>query len=443
MDSAATVEVERDGRGPRRGSRRVLLATAAAWVVTRTLLVWLLLGRQSWVTGDVAYFAGSLSAVPEVGLAETLVEYPLPGVAVVAFPWLLVSALGVPDAYAEAVLVLSMLADLAFTVLLGVFAGRRRGPALTVWVLAVPLLGATAYARFDLVPGVLAGAALLLLVLRPRLAAGAVALATAFKLWPALVLPALAAPWATRRRVVTVVGLLGGALALAGVAVAGWGRLLSPLTWHDQRGLQIESVAATPAMLAWALSPGPYDIVYVHNAFEIVGPGTEALLGVSRVASMLAVAGLAWLWFLAFRRGRHLSPDAVAWLALAAVAAFMVTSKVLSPQYLLWLLPLAAAATATSDSRARRVWTITLLAATATTQLVFPVLYDHLLTHDDRSWAAAVALLVRNVLLVWLLARAAQLAVRGVSEAGRSSASRRVLRDTRPASSGGSPTTPR
>jgi len=426
----------------------------AGWVATRALVLWLFLDRHSWVTGDVEYFAQSLTAVPETGLARTLIEYPLPGVVVVAFPWLLVEAFGMPEAYAEAVLVLSMLADAAFMVLLGCFAGRGRRAALTVWVLAVPLLGATAYARFDLVPGLLAGTGLLVLAAHPRSAAAAAALATGFKLWPALVLPALAAPRATRGRVVAVVGVVGGALAGLSLVLAGWARLVSPLGWQAERGLQVESVAATLPMVGWALSPAPYEVRYgEHNAYEIVGPGAEGMLLASEVLSVLIVPGLLWLWFLAFRRGRDLGTETVAWLALTAVSAFTVTSKVLSPQYLLWLLPLAAAAVALGHSRSLRVWTAVLLAATAATQLVFPELYGHLLVHDGMTGWTVLALVVRNLMLVWLLVAAAVHTVRGlavdgragagVSGEGRSSASPRDPRGTSDAACGDGPTTPR
>lgn len=445
---------------------RLLLMAAVSWVATRALVLWLFLDRHSWVTGDVDYFAQSLTALPETGLERTLVEYPLPGVVVVAFPWLVVQALGAPEAYAEAVLVLSVLADAAFTVLLGLFASRGRRAAVTVWVLAVPLLGATAYARFDLVPGLLAGTGLLLLAVHPRCAATAAALATGFKLWPALVLPALAAPRSTRRRFVAVVGVVGGALAGLSLALAGWDRLVSPLDWQAERGLQVEAVAATLPMVGWALSPAPYEVRYGEfNAYEITGPGVEGMLLASEVLSLLVVPAMVWLWFLAFRRGREVDPETVAWLALTAVSAFMVTSKVLSPQYLLWLLPLAAAGVALGGSAALRVWVAVLLAATAATQLVFPELYGHLLVHDGLTGWAVLALVVRNLLMVWLLASAATHAVRGlavagrvvgvvglggvvetgaeVSGEGRSSASPRVPRGTPDGACGGGPTTPR
>ncbi len=179
------------------------LGTTSAWLLTRILVLWLLVGRESWVTGDVAYFAQSLAAVPDAGLGRTLVEYPLPGVVLVALPWLLAEWSGLPGAYAALVAVFALAADAAFTVLLYRCAGASRRAALAVWLLAVPLLGATTYARFDLVPGILAGVGLLLLARRPRVAAASAAVATALKLWPVLVLPALAARPAVRRPVLS------------------------------------------------------------------------------------------------------------------------------------------------------------------------------------------------------------------------------------------------
>jgi hypothetical protein len=418
-----------------------------AWLASRGLVVWLLLGRHAWVTGDVGYFATSLAAVPQVGLAATLVEYPLPGVVVVAAPWLLAGWLGAPDAYAETVLAFSLAADAAFALLLGRQRGPGRRAALGVWLLAVPLLGATVYARFDLVPGLLAATGLLLLPSRPRLAAAAAGLATGLKLWPALLLPALAAPTRRRRGVVTVVAAVGVLLAGTTVAVAGWGRLLSPLTWQAERGLQIESVPATAAMVAWAASSGASHRVGYgeHNAFEVTGPGVPQLLLASEVLSLLLVPALVWLWSLAWRRGALLQVDAVVWLGLASVAAFMATSKVLSPQYLLWLLPSAAAGLpiATTTSAALRTWSAVLLVTAGATQLVFPERYADLVQPTPGSGAVVLVLVVRNVLLVWLVWRAATVALRELSAASTRSASHRGRRREDGAASGGAPTTPK
>jgi len=313
-----------------------------------------------------------------------------------------------------------------------------------VWLLAVPCLGATTYARFDLVPALLAGVALVLLSSRPRVAAAAAALATGFKLWPALVLPALAAPRGSRRGVVLTVAAVGTVLVAAAVLVGGWARVISPLTWQADRGLQIESVAATPAIVGWALAPAGFDITFSeYNAFEITGDGTGGLARLSGVLSVLGAAGLVALWLRAWRRAEALAPGTVCWLALCAVSVFVVTGKVLSPQYLLWLLPMAAAAVLVADDRSLRRWAALLLVTTAATQLVFPELYGHLTAPGERTGVAVSALVLRNVLLLWLAAWATARAVRGVSEAGSSSATRRVRTGGTHAASGGAPTTRR
>lgn len=384
--------------------------TTLGWLVTRSLVLVLFFGPHAWVRGDIDYFALSLDRLGHVGIGHTLVEYPLPGVALLLFPWVVTHLLlAHPGWYAEAVLTLALATDAAFLVLLHHFGRERRTAALWVWLLAVPALGATTFARFDLVPGVLVGVTVILLVSHPRLAAAAAAMATGAKLWPAVVLPGLAARARTRRQVVLVVGAVGVLLAGVSVTVAGWARLLSPLTWQADRGLQIESVLATPAMIGWRLAPDRFTVAYTaHNAFEVSGPGVHTLLAVSDACTALLAVGLLMLWWRAWRQGEKLTGDTVAWLCLASVSGFMVSSKVLSPQYLLWLLPAAAAALAVARPGPTRLirWVVVLLVATGLTQLVFPVMYGGLLQPQPDSTRALLVLAMRNLALVWLTAQA-------------------------------------
>ena len=89
---------------------------SSVWLLSRAGLVLLLLGPHSWVGGDVSYFDASLASAGDDGLAGTLVEYPLPAVGVVALPWLLAEASGLP--YAVLLLLAAAATDLAFLVLL-------------------------------------------------------------------------------------------------------------------------------------------------------------------------------------------------------------------------------------------------------------------------------------------------------------------------------------
>ena len=61
------------------------------------------------------------------------------------------------------------------------------GEAVTFWLWFVPLIGPTAYFRFDLVPAVLAGGAVLALMRRPALCGVLTAIGAALKLWPAII----------------------------------------------------------------------------------------------------------------------------------------------------------------------------------------------------------------------------------------------------------------
>jgi hypothetical protein len=381
-----------------------------AWVASRALLVWLLLGPQEWVTGDVSYFDQSLADLRRVGVGGTLVEYPVPALAVLAVPWLLAraasSVLGVSDAYGVLLMSAAALTDLAFTVLLATRRGSRLG--LLVWLLAVPLLGVTAYARFDLLPGVLCGAAVLALPGRPRAAAAAVAVATGIKLWPALVVVPLLVVVRPRRPAASVLVGTGLAMALVSVALGGWGRLFSPLTYQADRGLQIESVLATPAMLGWLADPARWTVAYASSrAYEVTGPGVATLLSLSSLLTVAYVVALAVAWWRLWVLRDRVRGATVLWVALAAVTGFVVVGKVLSPQYLLWLAPLAAAGLTVENHRRLRWWTAGLLVAMGLTQVVFPANYGQITLLGDRAWLPVAALALRNALLVVLLGTAA------------------------------------
>ena len=393
-------------------------AILLAWVGTRLLTLVLLFAYEGshGVIGDVNYFGDSLASLHDVGLAHTLVEYPLPAVGLVGLPWLLAVALGSTGLYPLLVIIGALAVDGAFTVMLASRREPGRNDGVLFWLVAAPLLGGLTLARFDLVAGVLVAAALLVVAQRPRVASVAIALATALKLWPVLLLPSLVAAVRRRRDALVPFLVVGVVVAGACLLLAGWDRLVSPLVYQSDRGLQIESLSASPAMVGWLVDSRRWDVRYSHfKAFEVSGPAVPALIALSTVLSVLLLAGLVLLWWRALRRATPVTPEGLLWLCLASVCAYLFTSKVFSPQYLLWLLPIAAAGLTIAPGRVVRRWSVGLLAAAALSHLIYPVFYRGLVEHGWQSPVAVALLVVRNLLVVGLLVVAGRQAWRATS----------------------------
>lgn len=140
-------------------------------------------------------------------------------------------------------------------------------------------------------------------------------------------------------------------------------------------------------------------------------------LGIAQAASVVGAVGclalLAW-WFWTGAR-----PGAIAWLALALVGTFVVTSRALSPQYLVWLaapaavlLGMALRGGPDAPPATPALFTFSLvLVLCALTTAVYPVYYDALLARGPLTDRALMLLTGRNVGLVVLVAWSAACAL--------------------------------
>ncbi len=328
-------------------------------------------------------------------------------------------------------MVVMLLLDAAFTYLIWRADGRHHGAGVDFWLAFVLLVGALAYLRFDLIPAVLAGAGVLAARRRPGIAGALTAVGAAIKLWPALLIGPLLAPRRGRGPMaLTFVGV-GFGLALVSLLLGGWTRLLSPLTWQSDRDLQIESVWATPLLLARIVRPSGWSVAMSrYQAYEIFGPGTGVLVTLSTLATLLGIAVIVALTIRGFRH--QPDPIGVGFAVLAVVAVMIVTNKTLSPQYLLWLggpmaalLVLAPRAPGEERAAVRRV-TIQLLLLAGLTQLVYPLLYDGLLGHRGTAMVVIATLVTaaRNIALVVFTVEICRLAWRFAKPPARSTAAR-------------------
>lgn len=253
--------------------------------------------------------------------------------------------------------------------------GRTGGR--TLWAWAALITGPLLLARFDVVPTLLALAAVLVAGTRPTASAALATVGAWLKAWPILVLAGI------RRRDLprAALGVVAASAVIAAVLLAGTDQPFGFLTGQAERGLQIESIAAWPFLVARALG-ADVAVVYQYGAHEVVAAG------VPLVARGCLVATVVLLGVVAVQRLRGaLEHHAAADVALAAVLVTVVTSRVFSTQYFIWLLALAAACLGSANTRMRRCVAL-VVASGAASQLVYPWLYTALL--DGRLWALGV-----------------------------------------------------
>ncbi len=282
----------------------------------------------------------------------------------------------------------------------------QRRQALAAGAVAVSplLLGNLVETRFDL-----ALAALLTWTLwaaasgRFRLAWGLLAGATLLKLIPLALVPVLLI-WQRHREGARAAwaGLAWCALLVAVVivpfAVAAPSGTWDIARYHIDRPLQIESTGGAYLLGLHALADVPLTVVNSFGSQGLKGSGPAVIAGISTAVLVGLIAAVAWSLWVGLRRAR---PPGDARLFVAAscctIVALLVAGKVLSPQFMLWLLPVAFLVAGRYGSTAFAV----AVAAMALTLAYFPHRYWDLVALEPLP----IGLLVlRDTALIALLA---------------------------------------
>ncbi len=217
------------------------------------------------------------------------------------------------------------------------------------------------------------------------------------KVWPALAV--LGTPRGrTTRQAWTAAAL--SALALLLVLAACFDHTLGFLHAQGGRGVEIESLGGS--VLQVARQFGWSGRVEQHyGSFEFLGRYVHRI---SQLSLLLSAAAFAWLllWRVRARRWTAATPyDA----ALTAVLLFTVTSRVISPQYLVWLIGLAAVCL-TVESTTQWPVALLLLPVVGVTTVDYPLFFDAM---QAGGWWPTGVILLRNGLLLtaalWSAAR--------------------------------------
>lgn len=384
-------------RAPR--AVRGLALPAAVWALTRIgLVLSLTVPTELRGTGDV----GRYRAVADALLRDAPValwEYPVGALGVVLPPAVAGRSF---STYLVAFVALAVALD--FLALVGILtcgetsAWNTRGGWL--WVLGVPALGVLSLTRLDVAACALAALGVAALHRRgPGARAGVLLTAGALvKVWPGVVLAVAVGAAGRRSRPLLAAGVLTVAVVVAVAWAAGLGRLLPDfLQYQGERGIQLEALAALPLLWLDRLGLVGYDVDFSFGAQQVSGPGTGTIAVLAPVATLVGLSVLGLLLVARRRRG-DLSVSDVTLFATAAVTVLVLTNKVFSPQYVLWLLVLYALMAHSRETVPTRAGAA-LLAVAVLTHVAFPYLYADLI---ERELLPLLVLTVRDGVLVYL-----------------------------------------
>lgn len=275
------------------------------------------------------------------------------------------------------------------------------------WLFFMVLLGPIAVARLDSIITPLAIVGLLLAIERPAVSAVLLTVATWIKVSPAALIAAVVVSVQKRMRFLFSVVISSAVISLIALILGGGGQLLSFLSQHTGRGLQIEAPLATPFMwLAAAGVPG-YTVYYDAKilTYQVMGDGTQVVATFSNLLLglffILVMLGALWL------KRRGVSPqELLPQVALTLTLVLMVFNKVGSPQYITWLAgPIILGIVA--GGKSFKIAAVFSLVLAILTQGFYPYLYNELLLLQPMQVMTLslrnigeIALLVLS--LVWL-----------------------------------------
>jgi hypothetical protein len=292
---------------------------------------------------------------------------------------------------------------------------RRMQLAAGAFVALGPaLVGSVSLTRFDLWPVALLACSLWAFSARRDGTGGVLlGLAIAAKLWPALALPTLFVVAARRGALgrAAIGTLLGGGIPLAFALGLSPGGLWHALSLQADRPLQVESLGASALVsLGHIGMGGPYSVITSSGSQNLTGSYVNAAAIVSTVLSLLTVGTALVLGVRATLRARddRAAISEAARFTLCAVAAGIAFGHVLSPQFLLWLVPFPLLVAG------RRAWLLAALVALGAflTLEEFPGRYWQYAAGLDGFVAALV--LARDVVLVAIVLAAAAPAPRSL-----------------------------
>jgi len=339
------------------------------------------------------------------------VEYPPLGMIFITLPRLADSAFNV---YALAFAGEVFLFDLIGIFLLASLARKLDSnpwKTLGIYTIALLAVGPLVVTRFDFIPAILTLLSIFFFVNRRSKTAWVfLAIATLTKIYPLIIAPVYFLIQLNRGQKKELFSgpaafFITSAIITVPCILLSPGGFWHSFFYHAQRPLQIESTYASIVELLAAFKLLTVNFTVGFGSTNVTGFVPDLLAKISFGVMALSLLAIYLSVYRSLQKGKMngqnltIPADETAFAVkycLMAVLFFILTCKVFSPQYIIWLLPLIPLVTQKSKNV---IWMLFVLMGIITF-LIFPQYYDELRVGSLRI---VVMLVVRNMMLTGIL----------------------------------------
>ena len=340
-------------------------------------------------SGTALYFNYStrMVALGQLPYQDFAVEYPPLALGFIILPRLIASN---PATYANAFAIGMLLFDLLGLFLISALSRRLNlslWKTLAIYTLALLAIGPIIAHRYDLIPAIMVLLALFTFSRgKYKTSWALLAIGMMTKIYPAILAPIfLLYHWRHRQNRQAIAGVATFAITTAAIVIPCL--LLSPdgfwnsLTYHAQRGLQCESTYSSFLLLGQTLGLTSVEMEFSFGSLNVTSPLANILAKVSPLVMLLSLVAVYWFFYksqvkraVAQQTLPSMNQPDIAHIvsySLLAMLTFMLTNKVLSPQFIIWLYPLIPLVVGHWQ---RTSWLMFILIGLMT-YLVYPVAY--------------------------------------------------------------------
>ncbi len=330
---------------------RSLVLIVVQFVVLATITVLIFPHYPRWHGFDLQHYHNIALSLRDgsIPYQDFLLEYP-PGALVPIFlPQLLFlsTPLNAID-YALVFVIQNLIFTASIAVILASIVFQRTSSILLKYIILTIAIAPLLPWRYDLFPTLLTAIALWGVRSRSPIISGiALGGGIVAKLYPVVLVPVFCLYYFSSHQIAAAVrmGIAAIATTILTFVPFWWlapDTVFSFLTYHKDRGFQIESLYSGVVILGNILGLNTASTETNYGAHHLVFELSEPLL---KLQPWIFLGSIAIVYILALFRFRQasrtgeISIGILAVYCVAALLAFILTNKVFSPQYLIWLLP--------------------------------------------------------------------------------------------------------